>query len=295
MSTGSGLSIPTWPLAFGDLIPPLKGGVRFEYGHRVVAGIVVILTFSLMVWALRSERRKFVRYTAMAAFGLVIVQAILGGLTVLLGIPLPIAMAHTSTAIIFFCVTVALAMFTNPWFEQAPHLEEPPKRIPLTRLCVITTAVIYCQILLGSVVRFVNDAIAIKDFPIFAGPADPRVFTEAVTADYAHLAGAVLVTFFVLWTVARVFRSHLDQPKLVRLAEGLIVLLGLQILLGLATVWSDGSAIPASAHVAVGGAVFATSVALTIRAYRLYGRPSVVAEMATGRQAARVAERKVTA
>ncbi len=294
MSTGSGLSVPTWPLAWGKLIPPLVGGVRYEYAHRVVAGIVVVLTLVMVLWATMSRSRRIVRNTAIAAFGLVLVQALLGGLTVLLGIPLPIAMAHTSTAIIFFCTAVSLAIFTSPWFEDAPHLEEAPRRIPLTRLCAITTAVIYCQIVIGSVVRFVNDAIAIKDFPIFAGPLFPGTMSEAIASDYAHLGGATAVTFFVLWTAIRVFRSHLDQPKLVRLAELLLVLLGIQILLGVTTIWSDGAVIPASAHVAVGAGVLAASVALTIRAFRLYGRPRTIAPDAARRPVAGVFERKVT-
>ncbi len=294
MSTGSGLSVPTWPLAWGKLIPPLVGGVRYEYAHRVVAGVVVVLTLTMMLWALMTEGRQIVRNTAIAAFGLVVAQAILGGLTVLLGIPLPIAMAHTSTAIIFFCTAVGLAIFTSAWFEDAPHLKEPPHQVPLTTLSVITTVVVYCQIVIGSVVRFVNDAIAIKDFPIFAGPAVPRAVSEAMISDYAHLGGAIAVAFFVLWTSIRVFRSHLDQPRLVRLAEGLVLLLGLQILLGLMTVWTDGAAIPASAHVAVGAGVLAASVAMTIRAFRLYGRPRRVPEPASRERVGGTFERKVT-
>lgn len=294
MSTGSGLSVPTWPLAWGKLIPPLVGGVRYEYAHRVIAGLVVILTLVTMLWAMMSKRRRIVRNTSVAAFGLVIVQAILGGLTVLLGIPLPIAMVHTSTAIIFFCTAVALAIFTSRWFEDAPHLKEPAHRVPLTTLSVITTVVIYCQIVIGSVVRFVNDVIAIKEFPIFAGPAVPRTVSEAIISDYAHLGGAVAVAFFVLWTSIRVFRSHFDQPKLVRLAEGFVVLLAFQILLGLTTIWSDGAVIPASAHVAVGAGVLATSVAMTIRAFRLYGRARSAPGSVARERAHGAFERKVT-
>ncbi|MGA9593771.1 MAG: hypothetical protein WBS18_11795, partial [Candidatus Acidiferrales bacterium] len=40
-------SVPDWPLAYGKLIPPLVGGIRFEYSHRVIAAIVSILTLIL--------------------------------------------------------------------------------------------------------------------------------------------------------------------------------------------------------------------------------------------------------
>ena len=57
-STGSALAVPDWPLAFGKLIPAWQGGIRFEFGHRVVAGLVIILTLGLMIWVLAVERRR---------------------------------------------------------------------------------------------------------------------------------------------------------------------------------------------------------------------------------------------
>src|SRR5271155_5198178 len=89
-STGSALAVPDWPLAYGHLIPQLVGGVRFEYGHRVVAGLVVILTTVLALWTWRADSRAWLRKAAFAALGLIVVQAILGGITVLLLLPLPI-------------------------------------------------------------------------------------------------------------------------------------------------------------------------------------------------------------
>ena len=75
-STGSALAVPDWPLAYGHLIPKLEGGVRFEYGHRVVAGIVVILTTILAIWSWYAEPRRWVRNVAFAALGLVVVQGV---------------------------------------------------------------------------------------------------------------------------------------------------------------------------------------------------------------------------
>ena len=113
-STGSALAVPDWPLAFGKLIPAWQGGIRFEFGHRLAAGFVSILTLTLMVCAVRVEQRRWVRNLAIAAFGLIIVQAILGGITVLLELPLAIAVTHAATAQAFFCLVVSLAIFTNP-------------------------------------------------------------------------------------------------------------------------------------------------------------------------------------
>src|SRR5208337_2295199 len=87
-STGSALAVPDWPLSFGKFFPRMEGGVLYEHGHRMIAGTVAIMTLLMALWAWRREERRFVRNLALFAFALVIFQAVLGGLTVLLLLPL---------------------------------------------------------------------------------------------------------------------------------------------------------------------------------------------------------------
>jgi cytochrome c oxidase assembly protein subunit 15 len=270
-STGSALAVPDWPLAFGKLIPALQGGVRFEYGHRVAAAVVTILTLTLMGWALRREPRRWVRNLALTAFGLIIVQAILGGITVLLELPLPIAVAHAATAQAFFCLTVSLAVFTSQWFIEARPRAEAPVRIPLAKLAAITTGVIYLQILVGAVMRHLGAGLAIPDFPLSFGALLPPIWDKFIAVNFAHRCGAVVVSCFIIWTFARVMRSHRDEPELRRPAEALLILLALQVSLGAITIWSSRAVLPTTAHVAIGAAVLVTSLTLTIRAWRRYG------------------------
>ena len=56
-STGSGLAVPDWPLSFGQVFPPMVGGVLFEHGHRLVAAFVGLLTVTLMVLLTQWEPR----------------------------------------------------------------------------------------------------------------------------------------------------------------------------------------------------------------------------------------------
>ncbi|MGO9455229.1 MAG: COX15/CtaA family protein [Candidatus Binataceae bacterium] len=272
-STGSALAVPDWPLAYGKLIPAWQGGIRFEFGHRVVAGFVVILTLILMAWALRVERRKWVRNTALAAFGLIIVQAVLGGITVLFELPLAIAVTHAATAQAFFCVMVAIAIFTNPRWEQTAHRDESAARPPLAALAGITTAIIYAQILVGALMRHLGAGLAIPDFPLAFGQVVPPYWNEYIAVNFAHRIGAVIVATMIIWTVARVLRAHRDDAQLRRPALGLALLLVLQVCLGALTIWSGRSVIPTTSHVAVGAAVLATSLTLTIRAYHIFGLP----------------------
>lgn len=267
-STGSALAVPDWPLAFGHLVPKLVGGVRFEYGHRVVAGVVVILTAILAVWTWYVEPRRWVRNTALAALGLIVVQAILGGITVLLLLPLPVAVAHAATAQAFFCVIVAIAVFTNPHFSEIPGKQPYGQKSPVARLAAITTLVIYTQMLIGAVMRHLGAGLAIPDFPLSFGRLIPPFDSVYVDVNFAHRCGALVVAVLVISVVARVI-FHREEPALRRPAIGLITLLLLQITLGALTIWSGRAVIPTTAHVAVGAALLATCVTLALRASAL--------------------------
>jgi heme a synthase len=267
-STGSALAVPDWPLAFGRLIPRLQGGVRFEYGHRVAAGMVSLLTLGLAVWARRREPRRAVRRMAYVAFALVIFQAVLGGVTVLLELPLVVAVTHAATAQAFFCLIVAIAVVMNPRFAEAPaELGLRPVAASLPAQAAVTTAAIYLQILVGAVMRHLGAGLAIPDFPLAYGRLVPPLDSGFVEINFAHRCGALIVTILVVWTVARVLRNAAGEPRLRRMAAGLLVLLALQITLGALTIWSGRGVLPTTAHVATGAAVLATSLVLTIRIY----------------------------
>ena len=267
-STGSALAVPDWPLAFGQLIPKLEGGVRFEYGHRVAAAIVSILTLGLAVWAARAEPRRLIRRMAAGAFALVIFQAVLGGVTVLLELPLAIAVTHAATAQAFFCLIVAITVLMNPDFaSSSPTCAVRPLPATLPVQAAVTTAVIYLQILIGAVMRHLGAGLAIPDFPLSYGRLVPPLDSGFVVINFAHRCGALLVTMLGVWTVARVLRNAPGEPRLRWPAGGLLVLLMLQITLGALTIWSGRAVIPTTAHVAVGAAVLATSLVLTIRIY----------------------------
>lgn len=274
-STGSALAVPDWPLAFGKLIPQLQGGVRFEYGHRVAAGVVVILTLVLAVWSWRAEPRRWVRKTAYAALGLIVVQAILGGITVLLLLPLPIAVAHAATGQALFCLMVAMAVFTNPRFAADVRTANDERRPALAPLATFTTAVIYLQILVGAVMRHLGAGLAIPDFPLAFGRLIPPFSSIYIGINFAHRCGALLVALCVIWTVARVMRFYRGEARIVPLALGLLALLLLQVTLGALTIWSGRAVLPTTAHVAVGAAVLATSLALAIRAHAIGGLAAV--------------------
>src|SRR3954467_9030863 len=77
-STGSGLAVPDWPLSFGQFFPPMEGGVLFEHGHRMIAGLVAILTAILCGWLWTREPRQWLCRLGSVALATVFLQALLG-------------------------------------------------------------------------------------------------------------------------------------------------------------------------------------------------------------------------
>src|ERR1022692_2445566 len=60
-SNDAGLSIPDWPLSYGKLVPPLIGGIRYEWTHRAIAGTVGMLTLGLAAWLIVGDSRRWMR------------------------------------------------------------------------------------------------------------------------------------------------------------------------------------------------------------------------------------------
>jgi cytochrome c oxidase assembly protein subunit 15 len=156
------------------------------------------------------------------------------------------------------------------------------------------TAVIYLQILVGAVMRHMSAGLVIPDFPLSFGYLVPPYWDENIAINFAHRCGAVVVTAMVLWTVARVLRTHREVGALRRPALGLFLLLVIQICLGAITIWSERAVLPTTSHVAVGAAVLATGLTLTLRAYRILAAPPRAHPIEL-HASSRVIERQVTA
>jgi heme a synthase len=280
-STGSSLSVPDWPLSYGQFFPPMVGGVLYEHGHRMVAGTVAILTAVLAVWTWRAERRPAVRWLAAAALAAVVLQAVLGGVTVLLRLPPAVSVSHAALAQAFFCLVVTLALVTGrSWMSN----DSPVARDSvLESLAAVTTAAVYLQLLLGAVMRHTGAGLAIPDFPLAYGKIIPPIASFPVAIHFAHRAGALVVTALVLATTGRILRLHRREPEILRPSVLLVALVATQISLGAAIIWTHKAVLPTTAHVAIGAAILATSLIITLQSFRARrpdaGRPRVSAPL----------------
>lgn len=271
-STGSGLAVPDWPLSFGRFFPRMVGGVFYEHGHRMVAAGVGFATLVLAVLVWIFERRRPVRMLALAAIATVVAQGLLGGLTVILLLPPAVSVAHACLAQAFLCLTVALAVVTDPHWETLQPLRERPYP-SVAALTLATATAVYGQLILGAVVRHTGAGLAIPDFPLAFGGLVPPFDRAGVGIHFAHRLGAVVVTILVAWSLAAVRAHYGAERRLARPALLAALLVVLQVSLGAATVWSRKAVLPTTAHVAVGAALLATTFVLALRSARLVPRP----------------------
>ncbi len=271
-STGSGLAVPDWPLSYGMLFPPMIGGILYEHGHRLIAGTVAILTAVLALWLRLREPRRWVRRLGALALLAVILQAVLGGMTVIFLLPDAISIAHACLAQTFFCIIVAIAVVTSPrWNDPLVATDGGAAKPPLRTLAFVAFGAIYVQLLLGALVRHMDAALAIPDFPLAFGQLIPPLNARTVAVAFAHRVWALVVLALIVWASARTGRAHRDNKSVLRPSMILATLVLVQILLGASIVWT-GRAVPvATAHVAVGAALLATSLVFAIRAARAHG------------------------
>jgi heme A synthase len=238
-------------------------GLLIEHSHRLVGFIVgtcvIVLAFGLWL----REPRGWVRWLGLAALVGVCVQGLLGIFRVNLHawIGPQLALVHGCFAQLVFATLVGIAVCTSRhWIEGISETAEDvnPK---LQRWTIVTTALIYLQVVLGAFVRHTN------------APLGQR----------GHLIVAFGVVAAVVWLMRLVFENPSTGKALAASATILALLVGCQVLLGVEA-WmlkfSGGMAITdlrpiepreeivRTAHYLLGSGVFATAVAVAFQAHR---------------------------
>ncbi len=190
-ATGAGLACPDWPLCFGKLVPEfVHPGVVQEYLHRVLASVVALLVGVLVVrgYQLRTTIPRFFKF-ALIVFGLVLVQAILGGLTVIYQLNPFIVTSHLALGTIFFQLValVAIERRTLEVVARAP-------RTLLRSIIALLIFGVFAQIVLGGFVGSSGASLSCADIPFCRGEILPADATGAELVQTGHrLLGIALL------------------------------------------------------------------------------------------------------
>ena len=277
-STGSGLSVPDWPTTYGwnmFTFPLSKwvGGIFYEHGHRLLASTVGFLCIVQALWLQFREPKKFVRRLGWLSLAAVVVQGVLGGLTVIFLLPKVISVSHAALAEIFFCLNVSIAFFTSRWYGSLSSMEKGDAPV---KMAWGLTALVFLQIFAGAVMRHLGAGLAIPDFPLSFGRIVPDFVSSQIVSAYVHRAGGFVVAAAVIAMVVRLLRYEKNHP-LRGLANLLLVVVAAQVLLGGYVIWSQKQAHITSLHVMTGASTLALSLILTLSARTLAWRRDRVA------------------
>jgi cytochrome c oxidase assembly protein subunit 15 len=273
----AGMSVPDWPNSYGYNmfafpISKWTGGIFYEHTHRLWASVVGLMTTLLAVWLWLKDSRQWMKWLGVIAFLLVVAQGVLGGLRVTMKMD-SLGIFHGVVAQTFFVLTCALALFTSRfWIELAARkIIFVPRGLRSHVLFV--TILIFLQLILGATMRHQHAGLAISDFPLAHGKIWPDTSADAVAsynAQRMEINGENPITAFqiILQMVHRIVAFLIlagvaaavglsvkrlgKKDSLTKLAFFWLALIIFQIVLGIATIWTNKAADVATVHVLVG-------------------------------------------
>ena len=267
--TGSGLGCPDWPLCYGGFLPPAETKAVIEFSHRVVASFIVgplIIAVCLAAWiAYRHE--WWLTIPASVALVLLVIQALIGGWTVLSELPGHTVMLHLAVGqgLLGCLALMAVVAWRGPLELQASGWTGGMAR-HFPALAAASALALYVLMLTGSLVTNTEGATtACRTWPLCNGSLFPSA--EPHLIHMVHRYAALLLGLFVLYSLHLGFRGR-TQPLEVRiLSMAAVTLLVLQVLVGAGAVWMDFSAMMRGLHLGLATATWGTAAALACLAY----------------------------
>lgn len=308
-STESGLSVPDWPTTYGEnmfLFPisNMVGGILYEHGHRLFASLVGMLILIQTIWILLLDERRWLKKVSLFTLLTVIVQGILGGLTVHYMLPIWISASHGIIAQSTLCLTLFLSIsLSKSWIKQSKELIN----FNIYKLATFVTILIWIQLVLGAVMRHSEAGLVAFDYPTMNGDLVPQIekiydynqirdefiwdniensdstliqrdvldeHLESITPfklliHFSHRTWAYIVFGFILYLWITALKSFNGDDLFKLSSSFLLFTVIIQIILGIFSIWSIRDVLITTLHVANGSVVLATSFYITVWSWRL--------------------------
>ncbi|WP_370326238.1 heme A synthase [Euzebya sp.] len=270
-ATDSGLACPTWPGCFtgGDFLPPLSGefvdglgrtvtgvNIWLEHSHRLLAGALGLQIAALLIWALvRYRRQPGLLWPTVGAAVAVNIQALLGAFVVWNLVQVELVTAHLGLG----TATMALMIYLAVRARGPVRAPADPVRARLWRTSLVVTGVLWLQILIGGHLTGIAGGLAFVSDPAMGLFSIGPITVEADATNVAHRYLALVVAALIMSVAARLRRAGVRGAPLTwaRVAAVLVVV---QILLGVANLWSNLSFLTVIPHLAVASWMLAAMV-----------------------------------
>jgi len=258
----AGLACPDWPLCYGVLVPQKQMNLQvfLEWFHRLTASSMGLFTIALVAlcWWYRRELPKWAPWTAALALFLVVFQGVLGGLTVTELLRFDIVTAHLGTALLFFITLLSMGIALRPYNRLGTAGKLP-------WMGLVAAVLVYAQSILGALVG--------SQWAVHQCLSD----SQRCAVMNRHIVGIFPATLATIALVIWAWRTPSLHPTLRQLASAAGGLLGLQILLGVATFKLRLQVEPLTvSHQAIGALLLGSLVAFTVLAFRDIHQPAAL-------------------
>jgi protoheme IX farnesyltransferase len=256
--TGSGMGCGDhWPRCNGEWFPPLDFATAIEISHRWVAALVSIMVFAVAAQALRRHRAEpALLRPALAAAALLVLQVLLGAVTVKLELPAGVVIVHFANAMLLLAALVVVAMRARP---GACPGAAPGARHQARPLAIATAAFGFVVILFGAKVANLNAGWVCRGFPLCEGAGLLPPEARLGTIHWLHRVLAFAFTALTLFLLSRAGRGRLRTAA--HVVAGLTVT---QIVVAAAMVLSLLPPELRAAHIFVGSLLWVALVALVV-------------------------------
>ncbi|MFZ5824524.1 MAG: COX15/CtaA family protein [Bacillota bacterium] len=255
---GAGLACPDWPLCYGKVIPPFDFGVLLEWGHRVGGGVVslMMLATAILGWPIKA-RAPWIGGGLLAAVALLMVQVVLGGVTVFMKNAAVATSTHLGVAMAFLAVLLYLG-------TAGPGRGEvfEPRLRTLSFATMLTAGAL---MVVGSYLKSTGGGMACPDWPLCQGRLIPPFYHWHVLLHWIHRVGALVLGVLILLTLAAAVRTQ--RSGIVGLCATASGLYAIQAGLGAWAVFSILSPPVVALHLAVAAALFGSLVLATVRTH----------------------------
>lgn len=253
--TGSGLGCDTWPLCHEGSLVPVQGAAPWiqqaiEFGNRLLAFVVAAAAVALLVAVTKARRSRAIKALAWASLIGVVIQAVIGGISVWLDLKWWSVAIHFLPSMVLVWIAALLYMRVAET-DSATPTERYPKHI---RAMVIAAAVALSFVL-------VTGTMVTGSGP-HSGDAgvgmEGRLALDTTMLAYVH-AACMYVYLICTLVACYLLRKHNAPKDAFKTALVLIVLIVVQWAIGVIQFQMGVPRWTIPAHIAMSSAVVAFS------------------------------------
>ena len=274
--TDSGLGCPDWPLCYGKIFPPLEMTAIIEYAHRFVASVIVgplIILTAVLTW-ISFRKQLWLVVPATISIFLLVIQALLGAVTVIRELPGEIVASHlaVSQLLLATLILVTVVAYVGPLSRSRVNGANPPSdRLPLLLLCAAIA--VYAVIVSGSIVTATGSTAACMTWPFCQGQLFPKEFAEAI--HMGHRLVVALAGLFIIYVLHLGIRAK-DRPKIIKIMSMVATTVFMvQVVVGAGIIWSGFPVSLLASHVAFATLTWAAAISLAFLAYAHKAKPPI--------------------